>query len=254
MAEHVEAIKDSKFNRQRASTDDLRKKCKNGYMFVNSGVSKKKGKSVKFSNAAGQSAFHHVLPITSCQDANMLVDSDTLEYIHDCMAATVWDINDTPNLIGLPLKPVYMAADRFLSADDNTVNDLKALNPKKGGFGAIPELPCHQNDHASFNEGIIDYLNANIWKTLKPSDPCKSKSEDIKALLDKGSKKFTKWLEARGKQNGGAIDCWVNREAKEKTWHIPFSMKIGKPSPTPPPPRLVSQNRKAWMKSLFERL
>lgn len=255
MAEHVEVLKTSEFNRQRASTDDLRSKCDKGYIFTNSGTKKKKGKTIAFTNAAGRSAFHHILPITSLQDANIDLDSDALEYAHLCMAATKWDINDSPNLIGLPLKPAYQSADRLLS-DGKTLANIKALNPASGQFGALPDLPCHQNDHAKYNKYVIQHLNKKIWKKLKPAEPCKSKSENIKTLLDSASSKCLGKLEKRGKEEGGAIDCWVNREEKEKTWHIPFSMDLttSEPAWVPPPPRLPGSKQKAWLQSLFNRL
>lgn len=97
--EHVDEIEKSKFNRQRAATDKLRKNCKEGYIFTRKGVKEvkegiNKGKSYKFVNASGQSAFHHVLPVTTLQDGNINVKDDVLQYIHNSMAATKWDIND----------------------------------------------------------------------------------------------------------------------------------------------------------------
>lgn len=254
MAEHVEVLQNSEFNRQRANTDALRSKCSKGYIFSNAGSTVKNGKTINFVNAAGQCAFHHILPITSLQDANITVNADELEHVHLCMAATKWDINDTPNLIGLPLKPAYQSADRLLS-DDKTIDDIRALNPARGQFGAIPDLPCHQNDHNKFNDAVISYLNSKVWKKLKPAEPCESKSENIKSQLDKASKKFLSKIETQGGKEGGAVDCWVNREEKPSTWHIPFSMDVaGDPPSVPPPPRLPGSRQKAWLQSLFQRM
>lgn len=70
-------------------------------------------------NAAGQSQFHHVLPVESIQDGNILdgkAASEDMDFIHKCMAKTTWDTNEQPNLVSLPTKSPYYGADKQVAA------------------------------------------------------------------------------------------------------------------------------------------
>jgi hypothetical protein len=256
--EHVAEIEKSNFNRQRSSTEVLRKNCKEGYIFTKKGEATIKsgvnaGKTYKFVNAAGQSAFHHVLPVTTLQDGNINVDDDVLQYIHNLMAATTWDINEEPNLIGLPLKPVYMSADRAIN-NNKALSELTGLDPQQGAFGALPDLPCHQIEHNIYIDKVVDYLHRTIWKKLKAPKPCTDQSECLKGRLDAASKKFRKWLQARGKQEKGAAYCWFHRDEIPDSWYIPLSMCVGVPQKREPPPKLPSRNQKQWLQELFSKL
>ncbi len=253
--EHVAEIEKSNFNRQCSSTEVLRKNCKEGYIFtkkreatIKSGANK--GNKYKVVYAAGQSEFHHVLPITTLQDGNIKVDDDVMKYIHNSMAATTWDINEEPNLIGLPVKPVYEAADREIKKN-KTLDFLMSLDPGKEGFGALPDLPCHKVDHLDYIIGVNNYLNRTIWKKLKAPKPCKDQSECLKGRLDAASKKFRKWLQARGKQEKGAAYCWFHREEIKDSWYIPFSMSIGVPQKRECPPKFPSSDQEEWRQKLF---
>lgn len=256
---HAKILKENKFNRLRASTYTLRKNCDGqGYVYVRKIIrklktGKNKDKEYTSITADRQSAFHHILPISTLQNDSITIKSK-LDFILDSMAVTEWDINNKLNLIGLPLKRVYLSADKYLKDNKTaTYRELLGLDPGKEEKGSIPNLPCHQVDHDKFNAGIIKYLNRTIWKPLTPSSPCTDESKELKEMLDAASNKFRKWLEARGKQNNGCAYCWENREIIP-TWYVPFSMRIGKPEPRKPPPNFHQKVVRNWLRGLFLKL
>src|SRR5678815_488005 len=122
--EHVEKVRTSKFNRQ-MEKDVLRSNCGGeGYVFCNLATDGS-------TNAAGRSQFHHVLPISSLQDAQITYPEkgEEIDFIHKCMAITTWDINEQPNLLGLPSKLPYEDADRRIGKGMSAAA-LLALDPK----------------------------------------------------------------------------------------------------------------------------
>ncbi len=240
--EHAEKIRKSNFNRQRADTDTLRANCGGqGYVFGSD-------------SAKGQCEFHHVLPISSVQDGVILggKDATALDYIKKCMAATTWDINEQPNLLGLPTKGPYESADRE-TAKGRTLAELKALSPANSDFGALPDLPCHLNDHDKFTQAVIDRFNQEIWpRVLKRGKQCDNKARSLRATLRAESDHWKGFLKGRGTEQGGAADCWVNRHSKASVWYIPLSM-APVPTKTDPPPNLNQRGGTIadWLENIF---
>jgi hypothetical protein len=249
--EHVPKILDSKFNRQRGQAD-IKTNCGNdGYIFnlrVANGTV----------NSGSQSQIHHVLPVTTLQDGNITYkDSEELDFIHKCMAMTAWDINVQPNLIGLPSKGPYAAADRAVAKAGASLDSLRALNPLAGAKGALPDLPCHLNAHNEYNAELIRSLNSNVWPEVKAArKDCKDTGKDIKKLLEDHSNHWKKWLNSRGGSYGGAAACWVNREEKSDVWYIPLSMDPNTPEEVDPPPNIYKRKAsiRAWMADVFAAL
>jgi hypothetical protein len=246
--EHVEKIKDSKFNRQRAETATLRSNCTSGFIFTLGGT------------ARLQSAFHHIIAISSIQDGN-IKPADSLDFFHDCMAVTPWDTNDGPNLIGLPLKSVYGNADRYsltsiLETIHSQLPGMANVDAGLGVFGSVPDLPCHQVEHDDYNtEQVIDICK-NVWKPLaRVRKNCAVDGTSIQGQLESSSVAWRQFLTARGKECGGAAHCWRNRNEPgfDSFWYIPFSMNPGNPRKTIPPPDLASRSGsiKAWLKACF---
>jgi hypothetical protein len=252
--EHVEKVRESKFNRQRCETDELRSNCgREGYVFTNTVAS---GASAGSINAAGQCEFHHVLPISSLQDGEIKTDdSEELDFIHKCMAKTTWDINKKPNLLGLPTKRPYEQADRQVANSNATVQQLTKLRAITGQFGALPDLPCHLNDHPKYTAKLIDELNTNVWSQLLDNrEECEDKGKNIRSTLQTQSKNWKSWLKTRGGEHGGAADCWVNRETKKSVWYIPLSMDPGTPQKIDPPPNIFKKPKpavRAWLETMF---
>ena len=253
--EHVDKIIDSKFNRRPTKTEDYRSKCTTGYVFTTSD-----------SKAAGKSDFHHILPIHTL-GSDHLVPDDKIDFFHNCMAMTEWDINDGHNLIGLPTRDVYREYDQGKkdrlgvgpSGQGATTNlsVLRSFAARLGMFGVIPDLPCHQNHHSEYNKGVIDYLQQQIWRPLaREQEKCSLSGVTLRSQLRGASKHWRDFLESRGRECQGASHCWVHRNDKgyDKFWYIPFSMHPGTPPPWPPPPEWsggAKSARKAWLSSLF---
>lgn len=244
--EHVEKIRKSKFDRQRAETATLRSNCgSEGYVFTHNG------------QAAGQCEFHHVLPVETVQDGNILGDTCSTEekdFLYKCMCMTTWDTNEQPNLIGLPTKRPYYDADKKV-LKGFSLADLKALSPQAGEFGSLPDLPCHLNDHNRFNIEVIEALDAEVWsKLLEDGEKCKFKGRSIRAMLRAQSNAWKAELRTRGERDGGAAECWVNRHtpAKRMVWHFPLSMAAS-PDWSEPPPNVSSAGAtvRAWLKTIF---
>jgi hypothetical protein len=242
--EHVEKVKKSKFNRQRTETNTLRSNCgSDGYVFTFG------------DGAAGQCEFHHVLPISSLQDGVILPKMkkrEVLDFVHKCMALTKWDINEQPNLLGLPTKKPYLRADKLVAEQGHTADQLLGMNPQAGAFGALPDLPCHMNDHDKFTQAVINNLNTALWPELiEGSDLCKDPGKDIRALLESRSNQWKNWLKKRGE---GAADSWVNREQKKNVWYIPLSMAPA-PTKTDPPPNIYKLGKRPkirqWLETIF---
>ena len=216
--EHVDKVRESKFNRQRCETTELRSNNgKDGYVFKNTVAS---GASAGTVNAAGQCEFHHVLPITSLQDAKILEDKTSKaqkDFLHKCMATTNWNINKQPNLIGLPTKRPFEQADRRVAHKKKdrrlSITQILALRASSGEFGALPNLPCHLNDHPDYTDEVIKDLDKNLWPDLlEEAAECEDKGKNIRSLLQGFSRDWKSWLKTRGSDHGGAADCWLNRE------------------------------------------
>ena len=251
--EHVEKLKETKFNRQRARTDVLRENCTAGYVFTYSG------------GAAGQSEFHHIIPISAMQD-NSIEPSDKLDFFHDCMAATTWDTNTSQNLIGLPTKQAYMALDR--KSDQNVarhsgmkatsfISAIRNIASRMAAFATVPDLPCHDNDHPSYTEELIQYLKRQIWQPLaQEKKACNVNGKSIRSQLESASSHWRQFLVKRGAEHGGAAHCWVKRHEPgyDKFWYIPFSMNPGTPRKAKPPPKLPKKNQAEWLEKLFSNL
>jgi hypothetical protein len=246
--EHVPKIKKSKFNRQRGSAD-IKKNCGNdGYNFK---IKNRLGAII----SAGQCEIHHVLPVTSLQDGNIAFkNSEQIDFIHKCMAQTQWDINEQPNLIGLPTKEPYDRADRAVVDKGATSAALKLLSASDGEKGALPDLPCHLNAHPEYNQAIISSLNSNLWpEVLKGRAKCKDVGKDIRQLLVDHSETWKDVLKERGEEYGGAADCWVNRMKKRNVWFIPLSMDPGEPRKIVPPVNRYecTGTVQKWLKNIF---
>jgi hypothetical protein len=255
--EHVPEIIDSKFNRRPADTATYRENCQSGYVFTTA-----------VETAAGQSHFHHILPIQTLGSA-YLSPQDKKDFFHQCMAMTEWNINDGHNLIGLPTKAVYrshegsrkkpeilqlsgLAASEDLSAERNEA-------ARQAIFGAIPDLPCHQNQHDVYNIKVINHLKRQVWQPLvKEQKNCKLSPVALRERLRNSSDHWRKFLVRRGAEHQGASHCWVHRNDRgyRSFWYVPFSMHPGTPPKVPPPPDLsgvAKSKRKAWLSSLFSR-
>jgi hypothetical protein len=239
--EHVPKIKDSEFNRQTADTETVRNNCTIGYRFSNPAAV----------GQGGQQQNHHILPIETLQDPR--IPNDKLAYWHNCMALTKWDINNSSNLIGLPLTTVFYSYDTSKRPDNQLLGQLTSWNisaDTQGGavnFGTLPDLPSHQIEHntkGGYNDKVSAYLKKNIWDPLaKKQKPCKADGNEFAAQLNSAGNKWRQFLIDRGtgahSGGKGAAHCWIHRwdhNGYASFWYIPLSMKPGKPAKKKRPP------------------
>ena len=163
------------------------------------------------------SQIHHIVCLQSVAARVEQYNPGLKDYIEACLWVTPWDINNSNNLIGLPLNCQYRKSD-----------------------GKVPEnLPSHQVDHntkGGYREEVSDYLKNNVWNTLSAKK--KVHDVDVKRLkdeLEKASTTFRTRITNRGGRQGGTKLCWEKRfESSYKTrWYHPFSMAL-RPNPRYP--------------------
>lgn len=150
---------------------------------------------------------HHILCQHSITDFD-IKDREQFAYIKACLCLADWDINDASNLIGLPLKSVYIRSD-----------------------GTLPtNLCCHNVDHntaGGYTLEVKQWLHDNVWSTLRANRKAHEvEAKNIKRQLEKCTAHFKAVLARRSRRNKGTLVSWNNRfeEAHAKKWYRPFSM------------------------------
>jgi len=110
------------------------------------------------------------------------------------------------------------------------------------------------NAHPEYNTAIISSLNSNVWPNLLDDrEKCKDVGKDIRKVLVDHSETWKKFVNDRGKSNGGAADCWVNRKKKPTVWYIPLSMDPGAPRAIVPPVNRYERTGTVpeWLEEIF---
>jgi len=172
------------------------------------------------------SNIHHIVSISCMADGTIkeqVSDDDAFKFIKKCLAFTDWDINDGPNVVGLPKKQAY-------------------LDPPPPGWH-WDGWACHQVDHTPlYLEKVSNRLKQNIWNTLREdAQACKDKGEAIAKQLKSESDYW------RGKLSGRCTKlAWEKRFGFEDEkgniieenplWFWPFSMDVDDANPRKPPP------------------
>ena len=171
---------------------------------------------------------HHIVCVSSMSNAtiaSLVKDKGKMEFIRECLKLTSWNINEEPNLVGLPLKRAF----------------VKKPAAEWDGW------PCHQVDHnPAYTRGVSERLNAKVWqKVLENRKKCKDcnkecniNAESVAAKLIKESEYWMEFLTERGTDPKSTAFCWKNRLSMKDTWYIPFSMDPGDPPAREPPPEL----------------
>ncbi|MCP3143936.1 AHH domain-containing protein [Pyxidicoccus xibeiensis] len=160
---------------------------------------------------------HHIVCLQSVAARVEQYNPGLKDYVEACLWVTPWDINDSNNLMGLPLNFQYRMSD-----------------------GTAPKnMPSHQVDHntrGGYREEVSDYLKENVWNALTAKK--KVHDVDVKRLkdeLDKASTTFRGRIKVRGTRQGGTKKCWQKRfdKAYKALWYHPFSMAL-RPNPRHP--------------------
>lgn len=158
---------------------------------------------------------HHILCHSCVQDSAIFVTGTDKTYIKKCIAMTDWDVNNTKNIIGLPLKNAYPP-----DADGGKYSEHAKWD----------KLPCHQHDHNPYyTQAVKTWLHDKIWSTLKGKvNNCDVSPKSVAGLLDDSSKHWQDFLVDRGKEHDGTKYCWDERNKSKKAhWYKPFSMWPG---------------------------
>ncbi len=150
---------------------------------------------------------HHILPISALNsEKHISASKENLEYIEDCLCVTDWNINSTPNIIGLDNKMPYLFS----------------------GLYPLPtNLPSHLIDHNHYTQESYEYLEANVWDALKDAREIhKLDARSIESELNAATEYFEGELRYRGSREKGTIWCWEHRfeDGMSDKWYIPFSM------------------------------
>jgi hypothetical protein len=153
---------------------------------------------------------HHLICESSLKDDSILVhvnSRENLRKILDKLEAETWEIDNSSNLIGLPMKRVFYR--------ERTIELLRAAE-------AESPLPCHDVQHNRYIEDVDEYLANSLWRCLNA--PCDVPESWIPMMLDAISADLLALLQARGMREGGLIKMWESRHSNPETWFIPFSM------------------------------
>lgn len=149
---------------------------------------------------------HHIL----CEHAitDFSVPKDKFDYIKACLCIAAWDINVANNLVGLPMKSVYI----------------------RSGGKTPTNLCCHNVDHNTsdgYTNEVKKWLHKNIWDTLQANQKDhKVEAKDIAGQLDGCISHFKGILKQRGARNLGTLSSYTKRfdADQAKKWYKPFSM------------------------------
>jgi hypothetical protein len=203
--------------RRNRNGDEHRNKCKKGYIHLST-----------YSN------IHHIVCVSSMADGTIkgyVPDDAQFEFIQNCLAVTNWNINDEPNVVGLPKKQAYV--------------DKAAEPPSWDGWA------CHQVDHHTYLTKVSQRLFDQIWVTCQDvAQDCKVKGTAIAGQLKDESDYWLKKLGGRG-----TAVAWATRENNPDTWYKPFSMDHISPSKRKPPPdwaKNFSSKMLSRLSELFE--
>lgn len=150
---------------------------------------------------------HHIL----CEHAigsRSFPDSETEAFAEQCLWVTKWDLNDSHNMLGMPVRTDF-----------------------RNGRVAPMNICSHSNDHNTTNgytSECLKFMQANVWdKIQKGKNGHTTDPSDISETLKTATDYFRGELTRRGSvRSGGTTIAWINRHEEDwaDTWYIPFSM------------------------------
>jgi hypothetical protein len=164
---------------------------------------------------------HHIVCISSM--ASRQVNNPTTKLkLEQSLYITDWNINEKPNMIGLPMRCQYRLS--YGAAEDATL-----INPAAGAaaWGAVKPVnkPSHSNDHPSYTAEVSRHLQTNIWdKFDADKGDHNADATWLKDQLEGASRHFQSVLLQRGARTPGTIKAWQQRFTMGAGWVDPFSM------------------------------
>jgi hypothetical protein len=149
---------------------------------------------------------HHIL----CEHAlgSRTFDDADQEFAEECLWVTEWDLNASPNMIGMPVR-----------SDFRRANGAMGMN-----------ICSHANDHnttGGYTEECKDFLQEKVWNKIKKGKKGHTTSPtDLAGVLNGASTYFRGQLTARSLREGGTLLAWTQRHEPgwPARWYRPFSM------------------------------
>ena len=173
---------------------------------------------------------HHILCITSMGNRQGKTPKATQE-LNDSLYITDWNINDDPNMIGMPQKANYQAAYGKIEKTRPVSAQAALWVPATNSQGTLPaNIPAHNVDHnttGGYTKEVIGYLKSNVWNKFNSQGADHKKDAAWLANeLNEAAKEHQRLLlQVRGIRKGGTVPAWQNR-IKDKNWAQPFSMAV----------------------------
>lgn len=158
---------------------------------------------------------HHILCIASITE---FIGKDLK--IKEVVKMTRWCINDSHNMVGLPLWG------HTINHYCNMTGRAFIVNIEAPWF---EDLPMHDYDHNSTN-GYKDELDSSLKSIAKQIKALADKEHEaaekqLESVLKSKSTSFRNKLKARGKRSGGTHKAWDSgSKSPESDWYLPFSM------------------------------
>jgi hypothetical protein len=150
-------------------------------------------------------------------------DDKTVVRMEQSLYITPWNINQSPNMIGLPMYRKYVT----LYSQIDKIKIKKNRDAALEGVAAPKNLPAHDIDHntdGGYTNEVITHLKTNVWN--KFNDQVKDHKKGPEWLMKKlegASKHFEGLLVRWGVRKGGTAKAWANRR-NDEDWAEPFSM------------------------------
>jgi hypothetical protein len=161
---------------------------------------------------------HHIICISSMGSRDV-----TKIKLEQGLYITEWNINEEPNMIGLPQKCQYRQS--YGDAEAETL-----VNPAAGAAkwaAAEPHnLPAHNVDHPMYTDEVTIELENRIWSKFdEAKGDHAADAEWLLKKLKKFSEDFQKLLLGRGGRPPGTVNAWQQRVTLGMgNWEAPFSM------------------------------
>jgi len=144
--------------------------------------------------------------------------------LEESLYITKWNINEEPNMIGLPQKCQYRQS--YFEAEEETLRDPVAGAAKWAKVEPV-NLPAHNVDHPMYTAEVTTELEKKIWsKFHEAKGDHAAQAEWLLKKLKKFSEDFQKLLLDRAvRPPGGTVTAWQQRVALGMgSWEAPFSM------------------------------
>ena len=200
----------------------------------------------------GRSQVHHGVPQVSIDNAtSQITDSDKSKYIKNVKWVTPWNINDDPNLIGLPTIWSYMQAAEDVSRLSQTANGIAKLNALAKTLNNLSKsvrdqalaawhaghtpagFPIHNPvswGHTEYNKLVATDVKNEVFDPLKEKlKKHQENPETVEAVMNRLSRR---WMKRLQNKQGATVAKWmIGNRSGSVAWYTPFLMAPVKKSP-----------------------